>query len=75
MLMNGQGTMPEERRNKIHNQRLPILQLDTNNKRGRSRGHRESKRKRQQNRVDEHEQKLGSKLAIKRHFGRSVTFF
>lgn len=72
--MTGQGAMPQARRNKIHNQRFPLLQLGTDHKRGRRRGHREGQRERQQNRVDEHEPKLGSKLAIKRRFGWSVTF-
>lgn len=66
--------MPEERRNEVHGQRFPLLQPGSGHKRRRSRKHRAAERERNKNFVDEHEPKLGAKLAIELCFGWAVTF-
>ena len=56
--------MQKERRNKVHNQRSPLLQLGSDHQRCRSRRHREDERERFKDWLDESEQELGSELAI-----------
>lgn len=56
--------MQEARRNKIHDQRLPILQPGVGDERGRSREHRAGERQRKQDRLAGDEPQLGAKLAI-----------
>lgn len=61
--------MPEKRRDKVYDQRAPLLQPGVDIKRCGCRGSREGERKRLEDRVDEHEQELGPKLAIQCCFG------
>ena len=65
--------MPEARRDQVHDQRVPVLQLGSDQQRRRSRGCGEGERERDQNRLDELEQELGSKLAVKRSVGGAST--
>lgn len=68
-----QGAMQEAGRDKVHDQRLPLLQPGSDHQRRWCRGYREDERERVEDRLDEHEPQLGSELAIKRSSGWSVT--
>lgn len=57
--------MPEEGRNKVHDQWVQVLQPGVDHERGGRRGYREGERERVEDRVDEHEQELGPELAVK----------
>ncbi|KAK9029162.1 hypothetical protein V6N11_026285 [Hibiscus sabdariffa] len=61
-----QSAMPEEGRDTVHNQRVPLLQPGSDLQRGGCRGYREGERERNPDRLDEHEPELGSELAVKR---------
>jgi len=50
-----QGAVPEERRHKVHNKRVPLLQLGIDQQRGGCRGYRAGERERFQDWLDEHE--------------------
>lgn len=65
--------MPEAGRDEVHDQRIPVLQPDIDHQRGWSRGCGEGERERESNGVDELEQELGSKLAVKRSVGGAIT--
>lgn len=65
--------MPEEGRDKVHNQWLPLLQLGVDLQCRGCRGYREGERERLEDRLDEHEPELGSELAVKCGFGWSIT--
>ncbi|KAI8539983.1 hypothetical protein RHMOL_Rhmol09G0225300 [Rhododendron molle] len=65
-------SMPKARRDQIHDQRLQLLQPDSDHQRRRRRGYREGQRQRVQNRMDEPEPKLGPELAIQRRFSGPV---
>ncbi|CAI0539798.1 unnamed protein product, partial [Linum tenue] len=67
------GAMPEEGRDPVHHQRVPLLQPGTGLQRGRRRRHCEVERERDQDRVDEHEPELGSELAVERRPRRSAS--
>lgn len=66
--------MPQARRNQVHHQRLPLLQPGFGLQRRGCRGCRAGECERVQDRLDEPEPQLGSKLAVKLCFGWSVTF-
>jgi len=68
-----QGGLQERRRDEVHDERIPLLQLDLDHQRGRCRGYREGELERVEERVDEHEPQLGAELAVKRGSGWSVT--
>jgi hypothetical protein len=64
-----QGVMPQARRYQVHNQRLPLLQPGAGLQRRGCRGYRARAGEGLQDWLDEHEPKLGSKLAVKRSVG------
>lgn len=65
--------MPEARGNEVHDKRIPVLQPGADLQRRGCWGYSEGERERDKDRVDELEQELGSKLAVKRDLGWSVT--
>lgn len=67
--------MPKAGWDQVHNQRPPLLQLGSDYQRRGCRGYSEGEREGIKDWVDDHEPKLGSKLAVKCSFGGSVTIF
>lgn len=65
--------MPQARRDQVHHQRLPLLQLGSGLQRRGCRGYREGERERVQDWLDEPEPQLGSELAVELGSGWSVT--
>lgn len=70
-----QGAMPQARWDQVHNQRLPLLQPGPGLQRRGCRGYHARAREGHQDRLDEHEPQLGSKLAVKRSVGRAGVVF
>lgn len=56
--------MQKARRNQIHDQRIPLLQLGSGDERCGRRRHRAREREGIEHGVDEHEPQLGTELAI-----------
>lgn len=61
--------MPQARRDQVHDQRLPLLQPGPGLQRRGCRGYRARAREGLEDRLDDHEPQLGSKLAVKRSVG------
>lgn len=65
--------MPQEGWNQVHPQRVSVLQLGPDNKRGGRGRHLERVGEGVEDRVDDVEQELGAKLAVECGFGWAIT--
>lgn len=69
-----QGAMPQDRWNKVHNQRIPVLHIGIDHQCSGSRRHYTSISQRVEYRVDGDEPELGAELANKLCPGRTIAF-